>query len=128
MVSVDDVARMALALPEVVEEDRHDRRGWSVANKGFAWERAFSKTDLKRFGDEPPPGGPILAVRVEDLGEKEAVLAAGLTGFFTIAHFNNFPAVLVHLDVADEKTVQEAIVDAWLSCAPADLAEAYLHP
>jgi len=126
MVTVDEVARMALALPEVTEADRGGRRAWAVAAKGFAWERAFSKADLRRFGDETPPGGPILAVRVEDLGEKEAVLAAGPTGFFTIPHFDNYPAVLVQLDVADEQAVQEALVDGWLSCAPADLAEAYL--
>jgi len=76
MVSVDDVARMALELPEVAEGERYGNRTWSVAGKAFAWERAFSKADVRRFGDGQPPDGPILAVRVADLGEKEAVLAA----------------------------------------------------
>jgi hypothetical protein len=88
MVTVDEAAAMALALPEATEVRRRGNRTWSVAGKGFAWERPFSKADIKRFGDSSPPDGPILAVRVEDLGEKEAVLAAQPTGFFTIPHFD----------------------------------------
>ena len=67
---------MASELHDVVEVEHHGTRTWAVAGKGFAWERPFSKADIRRFGDETPPEGPILAVKVEDLGEKEAVLAA----------------------------------------------------
>ena len=75
MVTVGDVSRMALELPEAVEGERHGTLTWAVGGKTFAWERPFSKADIKRFGAATPPEGPILAVRVEDLGEKEAVLA-----------------------------------------------------
>ena len=87
MLTFDDVARLAAQLPEVTEADRHGNRTWSVGGKAFAWERPFCKADLKRFGDVPPPTGEILAVKVADLHEKEAVLAGGRAGVFTIAHF-----------------------------------------
>jgi hypothetical protein len=110
MVTVEDAARIMTSLPEVTEGERHGTQTWSVAGKSFAWERPFSKADLRRFGTEPPPDGPILAVRVEDLTEKEAVLAANHRGFFTIPHFDGYAAILIQLSVASAQPVRDAIV------------------
>jgi hypothetical protein len=126
MMTVNDAARVALALPDVTEGERHGTRTWSVAGKGFAWERPFSKSDIKRFGDAAPPEGPILAVRVADLGEKEAVLAAQPGAFFTIPHFDGYPAVLIQLKKASRVALREAIIDGWLACAPTRLVDQYL--
>jgi hypothetical protein len=127
MVSVADVARIALDLPEVTEGERFGNRTWIVGGKVFAWERSFSKADLRRYGEEEPPAGPIVAVAVEDLGEKEAVLAAGHKGFFTISHFDGYAAVLIQLKVVGKKPLRDAIVDAWLACAPSKLAREYIE-
>jgi hypothetical protein len=126
MVGLDEVAAMALALPEVTEGERHGHRTWNVAGKTFAWERTFSKADIKRYGAETPPAGPILAVRVADLADKEAVLAANGPAIFTIPHFDGYAAVLIQLDEVDETALREALVDAWLACAPVTLAREYL--
>ena len=127
MANFDDVAELAAELPGASEDERRGNRTWAVAGKAFAWERPFSKADLRRFGAEPPPEGPILAVRVEDLSENEAVLAAHQEAFFTIPHFDGYSAVLIQLGVASEGELREAITDAWLACAPPALAEQYLR-
>ena len=126
MVTLDRVAALAGEFPGVAEGDRHGNQTWSVAGKAFAWDRPFSKADLRRFGGDPVPEGPILAVRVADLAEKEAVLAANREAFFTIPHFDGYAAILIRLGGATVPAVREALLDGWLACAPSTLANEYL--
>ena len=127
MVTLDEVARMAMELPEVAEGERHGHRTWSVGDRTFAWERRFSKADIRRFGDASPPDGPILAVRVADLAEKEAVLAEQPKAFFTIPHFDGYAAVLIQLKAVPKRVLREALVDGWLASAPRRLADEYIR-
>ena len=126
MPGFDDVERIVADLPEVTVGARFGNRTWFVGKKAFAWERPYSKADLKRFGDATPPDGPILAVTVEDLEEKEAVLAAGRRGVFTIEHFEGFPAVLVQLRVVGPRVLRDLVVDGWLAVAPRALADDFV--
>jgi hypothetical protein len=129
MATLEEAAALAARMPEVLEgEDKHGRgtRTWAVGGKVFAWERPFSKADIKRYGSEAPPDGPILALSVADLAEKEAILAAGTPGVFTIPHFNGFKAYLIQLQAVAGDDLADAITDAWLSQAPETLAESYM--
>jgi len=125
MASWDDVARIALALPETTEEQAWGNRHWKVRGKGFVWERPLRKSDLKVLGDAAPEG-PILGARVEHLVAKEALLADDPEVFFTTPHFDGYPAVLVRLERIGEEDLRELIVEAWLARAPKRLARAYL--
>ena len=128
MVTFDDVARLALALPETEETSSYGNVAWAVKGggttkpKGFVWERPLSKKDrrlLTEAGEiEVPPDAVILAAMVEDLAEKEAVLAEHPDATFTTPHFNGYPAVLVRLDRVGEPLLSEIVTSAWLAVAP----------
>jgi hypothetical protein len=122
VVTLEEAARLAKNLPEVTAVLRYGNRAWSVGETAFAWERPFRKADLRRFGRAPVPSGPILAVRVADLRSKEAALAAGTRGVFTIPHFDGYAAVLIQLDVVPLRALRNLITDAWLATVPSTLA------
>jgi hypothetical protein len=114
----DDVRRLALALPETNERMSRDNLQWRVRDKLFVWERPLRDGDIAALGPAAP-GGEILGARVEDLGEKEAVIAGDPSVFFTTPHFDGYPAVLVRLEAIDISGLEQVVVEAWLARAPA---------
>jgi hypothetical protein len=125
MATWDDVRNLALALPETGERVSRELVQWRVKDKLFVWERPLRRSDLEALGDAAPKG-PILGVRVADVGVKEALVASDPDVCFTIPHFDGYPAVLVRLDRIDRSELKELIVEAWLVRAPKRLAEEFL--
>jgi len=110
----------------VVESDKGEGTlQWRVRDKLFAWERPLRKADLAALGDDAPTG-PILAVRVPDVGVKEAYLADDPAVYFTTPHFTGYPAVLVRLAEIAVPELDELITEAWLDRAGKRLAAQYL--
>ena len=125
MASWDDVRRIALELPETSEGTSWGNTAWRVKDKTFVWERPLRRSDLEALGDAAPDGA-ILGVRVEHEVAKQAVLADESRVFFTIPHFDGYPAVLVKLDEIAVPELDEVITEAWLCRAPPKLAQSYL--
>jgi hypothetical protein len=108
-----DVRRLALGLPDVREStDRFEFRVMNNATwKGFAW--AWNeRVALNKPRVQNPD---VLAVRVANLTAKEASLGSDTKKFFTEAHYDGFPAILVRLSAVDEGELRELLLDAW-SC------------
>ncbi|MEU5553095.1 MULTISPECIES: MmcQ/YjbR family DNA-binding protein [unclassified Micromonospora] len=125
MASWDDVRRIALSLPETGERPSYDGLpAWTVRDKSFVWERPLRRADLDALGPSAPTG-PILGVRVADLGVKEALLADDPAVYLTTPHLDGYPAVLVRLDRIDGAELTEIITEAWFARAPKRLAAAH---
>ena len=113
MATWDDVRRIALSLPETIEKPWFGTPGFRVKDKGFLRLRTEAE------------GGPV--VFVADLDEKEALLAADPRAYFTVPHYDGYPAVLVRLAEADETEVRELLVEAWMRAAPRRALRAYVE-
>ena len=111
MAGWDDIRRIALSLPEAVEEPG-ERPAFRVRGKLFAW----------RSRDRD---GATLALRV-DRDEKQMMLESRPDVYFHTPHYEGYPGVLVHLDAIDLDELRERIEDAWLIQAPKRLANDYL--
>ena len=116
MADADDVRRLALALPHVVEIDS-DGFDFRVGDKGFVWSYPERK-----------PGQPrlirtdIAVLYVGDEAEKQALLLGEPRIFFTTPGYDGWPLVMVRLAEVDVERLAELVTDAWRMRAPAALA------
>ncbi|WP_433086368.1 MmcQ/YjbR family DNA-binding protein [Dactylosporangium sp. CA-052675] len=112
MADADDVRRIALGLPGVVEIDS-DGFDFRVANKGFVWsypERLPGKPRVIRTD--------VAVLYVGDEAEKQALLLGEPTRFFTNPGYDGLPLVMLRLETVDEARLEELITDAWRMRAP----------
>ena len=95
-VSVDQARRLALSLPEAVEQDHHGRPSYRVDGRIFATQ--WDEHHLNVMLDE---GGILTAVQAEPEVCSEVHWGKRLA------------AVRIDLRRADERLVSELLTDAW---------------
>jgi hypothetical protein len=116
MADADDVCRLALELPHVVEIDS-DGFDFRVGDRGFVWsypERRPGKPRVIRTD--------IAVLYVGDEAEKQALLLGEPGLFFTTPLYDGMPLVMLWLDRVDVDRLKELITDAWRMRAPAAIA------
>lgn len=128
----EDVEEICAALPSTeLGTSWGDRPTWKVPaggkGRGFVLYRAPGPTAIdpetgERYDD-------LLVITTANLADKAALVEDESTPFFTIDHFDNYPAVLVQQSRLGEMTrdeLAEVIQDAWLAVAPKRLAKEFL--
>ena len=126
MAAWQDVRRFALSLPESSERSSRGRAQWRVRDKLFVWERPLRASEVRQLGGDEPTG-PILGVRVESLGVKEALIAGDPEVFFTtptLRRLSRRCSCCSERIARDE--LEELVVEAWLARAPKRLAQKYI--
>jgi hypothetical protein len=126
------VHELALRMPHVtVWAERADRPVYQVGGKSFIFFRT-PRPDAK----DPQTGeryADLIVFWVLDEADKHALVQDESTPFFTTAHFDGHPSVLLRASRVSELTrayLAELIEDAWLSRASARRARDWLaaHP
>ena len=121
MTDLEEVRKIALSLLETNAENT----GFGVLNngkyKGFAW------VWMQRVEPKKPrvPCPEVLAIRTEDIGSRDALIAAEPNKFFTEPHYQNFPAVLVRLQEIEFDELRELLIEGWRCQAPKALVREY---
>ena len=123
MATQDDVRRIALALPDVVE----DEDGFGFAVRAGSKRRPIAWVWLERTEPNEPrtPNPAVLGVRTPNQGEKEALIGSDPAIYFTEPHYDGYPAVLVRLDAVEVDELEELLTDAWRCRAPKRLVTAF---
>src|SRR5829696_3362233 len=129
---VEDVHELALAMPHVtVQRGDGEHPVYQVGGKSFIYFRtprpdAVDPGTGQRYQD-------VVMFWVGSEADKQALVQDQSTPFFTTAHFDGHPSVLLRAGRIGELTRQELaelVQDAWLSRASARRAAAWLsaHP
>ena len=123
MANLADLERIALSLPETIQEE--GRLAYAVRhkskNKGIAWVW-LERVDPKKARI---PNPEVIAIRVRNNAEKEMLVEAEPAKFFTEPHYNGFPAILVRLAAVDADELAMLLLNAWRCQAPTALVKSF---
>ncbi len=112
MADADDVRRIALALPHVVEIES-EGFDFRVGNRGFVWSYPEREPGKKRVIRTD-----VAVLFVGDEAEKQALLLGEPDIFFTARGYDGWPLVMLWLEKVDVERLTELITDAWRMRAP----------
>ena len=105
MASQDDVRRIALDLPDVTQ----DGLSYRVDGQLIAWPW-LERLDPKKARVANPE---VLVVRVASELDKQALIDSDPAVFFTEAHFDGWPMVLVRLEAIEEPLLGKLLADSY---------------
>ena len=113
MVDLATVRKLALALPEAVEQSNGGQISIGVGGKGFVW------TYMQRVGPKTPRVArlDVVAIRCA-LERKELLIEAAPDIYFDDDHYRGYPAVLTRLAAIDEAELDAMLKAAWAMRAP----------
>ena len=126
---MQDLDRIALALPEVTKEVSEDGRPSYVVH-GKSWF-CFHRSPRRDAVDQKTGERltDVLVFRVDGEDLKELMLNDERGVFFTTPHWNGYPAVLTRIALlkeVDRDELEERLVEAWLTRAKKRVATAWL--
>ena len=111
MPTQEDVRRIALALPDVAEDE--DSFTFRVNGRMVAWlwpERIDPRK--RRF-----PNPDVLVVRVRTEMDKRTLMEMMPDAIFTEPHYDGYSAVLVRLSHVDVGLLERLIAESWAIAA-----------
>ena len=114
MATDQDVCRLALALPGVVEIDS-EGFDFRVGGKGFVWSYPESVPGSRRRIRTD-----VAVLFVGDEAEKQALLKGEPDLFFTTSGYDGWPLVMLRLPEVDVPRLEELVIDAWRMRGGAD--------
>src|SRR3954470_11729939 len=103
MVTLAQLRKIAMSLPEVTEKPCFGTPAWYVRKKIIA-----------RYREED---GDTFVVKCE-IDEREALVAANPRKFSVTDHYRNYPMVIVHMKAIGATEVRELLTDGWRMTAP----------
>jgi len=123
MADLNDLHKIALSLPETTHEE--GKIAYGVLNKGKS--KGIAWVWLERIDPKKArvPNPAVIAIRVRNTLEKEMLIEAQPTKFFTEPHYNGFPAILVRLAAVAVDELEALITSAWRCQAPPALVKIF---
>jgi hypothetical protein len=125
---IEDVHELALGMPHVtVDHGTADNPVYQVGGRSFVFFRnprpdAFDPVSGERYRD-------VIVFWVASEADKQALVQDERSPFFTTAHFDGHPSVLLRASRVGEltrKELAEIVQEAWLSRASARRAATWL--